>query len=83
MMAFSTTHLRSVVDVDGAAILDLDRDVIVTLNSTGGYVWAQLQQGKLVDEIILNLASESGADLVIVDRDVRGFLQQLRAKHLL
>jgi hypothetical protein len=56
---------------------------MLTLNSTGGYVWERLRQGKLVDEIVRELASETGADHAMVDRDVQAFLDELKSKHLL
>jgi hypothetical protein len=82
-MAYPATHLRSVMDPDGALILDIEHDAIVTLNSTGGYVWDRLLQGKLVDDIVFELAAETGADIALVDRDVRSFMEQLMSKHLL
>jgi len=82
-MSSSSTHLRSVVDQDGAVILDMERNVMSTLNPTGGYVWDGLQRGKTVDDIISDLARETGTDVVIVDHDVRGFIEELKSKHLL
>jgi hypothetical protein len=46
-------------------------------------VWQRLQQGKQIDEIIRELASETGADPVTVDRDVHIFLDELKSRHLL
>ncbi len=82
-MTMVAPHIRSIVDHDGAVILDIERDAMATLNSTGGYVWNKLRQGKLVDEIICELAAETGADAATVDRDVRAFLDELKAKRLL
>jgi hypothetical protein len=76
-------HIRSIVDHDGAVILDFERDAMLTLNSTGGYVWEKLRQGKLMDEIISELASETGADRGAVECDVRAFLDDLKSRHLL
>jgi hypothetical protein len=82
-MPTPATHLRSIVDHDGAVILDIEHDSMVTLNSTGGYVWEKLRQGKLTDEIIRELASETGADPATVDLDVHAFLDELKSKRLL
>jgi hypothetical protein len=82
-MTAPATHLRSIIDHDGAVILDIERDSMLTLNFTGGYVWEKLKQGKLIDEIVRELASDTGTDLVIVDRDVRAFINELKSKHLL
>lgn len=76
-------RLRSFVDQDGAVILDVDRDAMLTLNSTGGYIWQRLQQGKLIDEIVKELAHDSGVEASVVDRDVHSFVEQLKSKHLL
>lgn len=75
-------NIRSIVDHDGAVILDIENDAMLRLNSTGAYVWAKLRQGKSVDEIVRELAEESSADLVTVDHDVREFLDLLKARHL-
>jgi len=77
------SHLRSVVNEDGAVILDIPGNRMVTLNSTGGYVWAKIQQGKSVDEVVRELSIESNTDPMDVERDVRAFVEQLMAKHLL
>jgi len=56
---------------------------MLTINSTGSYVWERLQQGKQIDEIIRELASKTGADPMTVDHDVRAFLDELKSRHLL
>ena len=76
-------HLRSVVDHDGAVILDIESSTMVTLNPTGGYIWEKLKQGKLLDEIIRELACETLTDLAIVERDVHDFLDSLKLRHLI
>lgn len=81
-MAFLTSHLPSVVDRDGAVVLDIDHDAIVTLNSTGGYVWERLQKQHSLDEIVRDLANETGADSAVVEADVLAFVEQLKAKGL-
>jgi hypothetical protein len=82
-MACPARHLRTVIDQDGTVILDIERDAMVTLNPIGGYVWDRLQKGKLVDDIVRDLAADTGADIEIVNRDVQAFIEQLRLKHLL
>jgi hypothetical protein len=63
-------------------ILDISADEVITLNSSGGYIWARLQEGKTVDEIVAVLAKETGRDLALVTADVHEFVEQLTAKHL-
>jgi hypothetical protein len=82
-MPTPVTHLRSIIDHDGAVILDIERDAMLSLNSTGGYVWEKLKQGKLIDEIVRGLSTETGADPATVESDVQAFVEQLLAKQLL
>lgn len=76
------SDLRSLVTADGAMILDIAADELTTLNSTGGYVWARLREGKTVDEIVADLARESGQDPTAIATDVNEFIEQLTEKHL-
>ena len=82
-MSCQSPHLRSVVDADGAVILDLERNSMLTLNSTGGYIWDKLQQGDTPEEIIRKLADETLTDVAIVERDVRDFLEQLKSRRII
>jgi len=82
-MSSSLPHLRTVVNQDGAAILDVSRNQIITLNSTGGFIWDRLQQGRTIELAIQDLATESNTDLAVVKRGVSAFLEQLKLEHLL
>ena len=82
-MKDSSTLLRTVTNQDGAAILDVPRHQITTLNSTGGFIWQRLQQGLSVEQVIRDLATETDTDRAIVEKDVHTFLEQLRSKQLL
>jgi len=82
-MTLINPELRSRVTPDGAMILDIAEDQIVTLNATGGYIWARLGEGKTTDEIVALLAIQSAQDPVVVANDVREFLEQLTAKKLI
>jgi len=81
-MSTSSPKLRTVVNQDGAAVLDVSRNQITTLNSTGGFIWDKLQQGRTVEEAIQDHAIESDTDLAVVERGVYTFLEQLKAEHL-
>jgi Coenzyme PQQ synthesis protein D (PqqD) len=76
-------HIRSVVDQDGAVILDIKRDAMLTLNATGSYFWQRLQQGALLDEIVRDLARDTGSDVTRVECDVREFVEQLKSRQVL
>jgi hypothetical protein len=81
-LATISQELRSIVDADGAVILDIKHDSLSTLNSTGAYVWNRLLQGRSTSEIVRELADETLTDLAIVERDVQGFLDQLKSRRL-
>ena len=82
-MKDSSTLLRTVTNQDGAAILDVPRHQITTLNSTGGFIWERLRQGLSVEQVIRDLATESDTAPATVEKDVHSFLEQLRSKQLL
>jgi Coenzyme PQQ synthesis protein D (PqqD) len=82
-MLSPATRLRSITAPDGTVILDVENDSMISLNSTGGYVWERLLQGKKVDEICRELEIDSGVDAEIVQLDVRTFIEQLKSKRLL
>jgi hypothetical protein len=82
-MLSPTPNLRSIVNDDGAVILDIERDSISTLNPTGAYVWQGLQRGESLETIIANLARETGEEFLLVEHDVREFVEDLKQKRLL
>lgn len=82
-MTPSISNLRSIVNDDGAVILDIEHDSISTLNPTGAYVWQGLQRGEPLETIIANLARDTGEEPLLVERDVRWFIQELKQQRLL
>jgi Coenzyme PQQ synthesis protein D (PqqD) len=82
-MMYPTPNLRAIANDDGAVILDIEHDSISTLNPTGAYVWQRLARGESLETIIANLASDTGEVLLLVDRDVREFVDDLKQRHLL
>jgi hypothetical protein len=82
-MAIESPHLQSVVDHDGAVILNVERGLISTLNPTGAYVWQGLQRGESLEVIIANLSRQTGKEPSTVEPDVREFVEDLKQKHLL
>ena len=77
-----TPHIRSIVDHDGAVILDIPRNTMTTLDSTGAYVWERLQRGLEVDAIVGELAHDTGVEESVVAKDVEEFMEQLKSSHL-
>jgi Coenzyme PQQ synthesis protein D (PqqD) len=82
-MAVESHHLQTIIDQDGAVILDIERGRITTLNITGAFVWQRINQGEVLDSIAAELARETGEDPLTVERDVREFVDSLRQSRLL
>ena len=81
-MAAILSTLRSIVDHDGAVILDISHNTMTTLDPVGAYIWERLQQGSQVDTIVRELARDTGADESVVALDVEEFMEQLKSRHL-
>ena len=82
-MVNDNSHLRTIVNQDGAAVLDVKLGSIATLNSTGAYVWQGLERGESLETIVVNLSLETGEQPEVVERDVRDFVEKLRTQQLL
>jgi hypothetical protein len=82
-MVNDNSHLRTIVNQDGAAVLDTKLGSIATLNSTGAYVWRGLERGESLEAIVANLSRETGEHTEVVERDVREFVESLREQQLL
>ena len=75
--------LRSRVTPDGAMILNISADEVISLNATGGYVWERLGEGKTIEEIVESLATKSGQDPIVVANDVQEFIARMAKQGLL
>lgn len=82
-MVSPPAHLRSIVDQDGAVILDIKRDRFFSTNPVGAYIWTRLLKGEGFEEITKALAEETGTDISVVTTDVADFMAELKCKHLL
>lgn len=82
-MSHAGRSLRSIANHDGAAILDIDRGTITTLNATGAFVWQELGRGQTTDAIITALAERTGESIPTIASDVRDFIEDLASRDLL
>ena len=81
---FSTSpKIRTATDGDGVVLLDMQQGMMVTLNATGGYIWNKMRTGRSVDEIIGDLACDTGEDPLVIADDVHQFLDQMIAKRFI
>jgi hypothetical protein len=81
-MITTPAHLRSIVDHDGAVILDSSRNAMTILDATGAYIWDRLHRGMPPDSIAAELARDTGTDQRMIAKDVDVFMEQLKSKHL-
>lgn len=81
-MVAMPAHLRSIVDHDGAIILDIRNDLFFSMNPIGSYIWCRLLKGEEPDQIAKALAEETGTDIATVLVDVNEFLADLKTKQL-
>lgn len=82
-MVNDNSHLRTIVGEAGAAVLNTKLGSISTLNSTGASVWQGLERGDSLETIVTKLSQETGERPEVVERDVRDFVEMLRAQQLL
>jgi len=81
-MANMPAHLRSIIDHDGAVILDIKRDQFFSLNPVGSYIWERLLKGEGIEQIARELADETETEFSIVVADVNDFVTDLKSKQL-
>ena len=82
-MTTDHSHLRTIVNEDGAAVLDTERGTISTLNTTGAYIWQALERGEREEDIVTGLARETGSTPEVIRQDVGEFLAALREQKML
>ena len=81
-MRDSSTHLRTIVNQDGAVILNSTAGTITTLNSTGAFVWQGLERGESADMIAQNLARETGEEVAAIRNDLLEFIDCMKKAKL-
>jgi hypothetical protein len=81
-MVAMPAHLRSIVDHDGAIILDIQRDQFFSLNAVGSYIWERLLTGEGLDVIAVALARDTDTEISIAMADINDFVAELKSKQL-
>ncbi len=82
-MVADNSHLRTIVNEDGAAVLDTERGTISTLNTTGAYVWQALERGEREEDIVEGLTRDTGTPREVIRQDVSDFIAALRQNKML
>jgi hypothetical protein len=76
-------HVRSVIDEDGAVLLDVRKGTYFSLNNVGVEVWRRLEAGLTLGQIEEAIAADFAAPADVVSRDVQQFVRALEGKALL
>jgi hypothetical protein len=82
-MRYADPNVRSIVNADGAALLDVDRGTITTLNAVGAFIWQELGRGQSTESIIQSLAERTGEAASVIAEDLDVFLGTLAAQNFL
>lgn len=75
-------HVRSIIDPDGAVILDIRKGKYYSLNGVGAQIWIKLEAGMSVPEIENHLSTTYATPSELVRQDVAGFIASLQQKQL-
>ncbi len=75
-------HVRSVIDPDGAVLLDLKQGKYYSLNGIGAEIWRNLEAGLSAPDIEDRLARLYDVPAEVLSGDVDGFIGDLRRKRL-
>ncbi|NYF77965.1 PqqD family protein [Granulicella arctica] len=82
-MVTGNSHLRTIVNEDGAAVMDTKRGTISTLNATGAYIWQALERGEREEDIVEGLARETSSLPDAIRQDVSDFIAALQEHRML
>lgn len=74
--------VQSVIDPEGAVLLDLNRGTYFGLNEVAAEIWTRLKEGFTVAQIVEHVSSEFDVPIEEVQRDVDAFVAALVKKRL-
>ena len=75
-------HVRSNISNDGLILLDIRSGQIFSANAIAARIWSGLERGEPLRDIIDGIASDTGTDATIVERDATDFLDMLKVRAL-
>ena len=76
-------NVKSIVDKDGAVLLNGARNEITTLDAMGGYVWRRIEMGMSKREIVSHLVETTGENTATVSSDIDALFEGLLLRQLL
>jgi hypothetical protein len=82
-MSAIDSRIRSVIDQDGAVLLDIGRDEFFSLNPIGAAIWKGLENGQTPQQIKSAIVIATGMGMDTVSEDVDTFIEELRQRNLI
>jgi hypothetical protein len=76
-------YVRSVIDADGAVLLDVRRGKYYSLNGVAAEIWRRLEAGQALPEIETDLTRTYEASGETLHRDLMEFLDRLTQGQLI
>ena len=74
-----SAHVRSSITADGIILLDIHSGRIFSANAVAARIWSGLEDGLPMAAIVARIATETGAEPAVVERDASDFLNVLTA----
>lgn len=75
-------HVRSNISDDGLTLLDIRSGRIYRANAIAARIWSGLERGQPLKDIVASIASDTGADVAVVERDAATFVDMLKVQAL-
>jgi hypothetical protein len=76
------SHVQSVIDADGAVLLDLNRGKYFSLNGLAADIWGRIEAGRSVPQIEADLAAAYDAPAETLRGDLMAFVASLKQERL-
>jgi hypothetical protein len=76
------TRVRTVLNQDGAVMLDIEHGLMLGANPLGAKIWQMLVDGQSRDQIVSFISRDYQVDPTVVERDVDEFIASLAQHHL-
>ena len=71
------SHVKALIDEDGAVLLDLRSDVYFAMNEVAAEIWRALDAGMEEDEIVRAIHAQYDVDRATISAQVSEFLTAL------
>ena len=78
----ASPHIRSSISDEGVIFLDIRSGQFFSANAIAARIWRGLEQDLPMETIVARIASETGAEPAVVERDATEFVSLLASRGL-